>query len=140
MLIDECAVCSLEFGPGRTQAQVEVVRVYEDLGRCPGEYRVLVDRLWPRGLTKTSIDLDEWLRDVAPSTELRRWYGHDQGRFTEFVRRYQAELNGEPGASAVSKLRKLAAGRRLVLLTATRDIQHSSAVVLQQAVAERGVS
>jgi uncharacterized protein YeaO (DUF488 family) len=85
-----------------TEAHVEVVRVYEDPGRSPGEHRVLVDRLWPRGLTKTSVDFDEWEKDVAPSTELRRWYGHDPGRFAEFARRYRAELAGEPGASCCS--------------------------------------
>lgn len=121
-----------------TEAHVEVVRVYEDPGRSPGEHRVLVDRLWPRGLTKTSVDFDEWEKDVAPSTELRRWYGHDPGRFAEFARRYRAELAGEPGASAVSKLRKLAASRRLVLLTATRDVGHSGAAVLQAVVVGPG--
>ena len=121
-----------------SQAQVQVVRVYEDPGRSPGEHRVLVDRLWPRGLTKTSVDFDEWEKDVAPSTELRRWFGHDPGRFAEFARRYRAELASEPGASAVSKLAELAAGGRLVLLTATRDVDHSGAAVLQTAVVGPG--
>ena len=121
-----------------TQAHVEVVRVYEDPGRSPGEHRVLVDRLWPRGLTKTSVDFDEWEKDVAPSTELRRWYGHDPGRFAEFARRYRAELAGEPGAAAVSKMRKLASSRRLVLLTATRDVERSGAAVLQKVVVRPG--
>jgi len=121
-----------------TEGHVEVVRVYEDPGRSPGEHRVLVDRLWPRGLTKTSVDFDEWEKDVAPSTELRRWYGHDPGRFAEFARRYRAELAGEPGVSAVSKLAELAASRRLVLLTATRDVEHSRAAVLQKVVARPG--
>ena len=94
-----------------TEAHVEVVRVYEDPGRSPGEHRVLVDRLWPRGQSKGAVD---------------------------HPRRYRAELAGEPGASAVSKLRKLAASRRLVLLTATRDVGHSGAAVLQAVVVGPG--
>ena len=63
-------------------------------------YRVLVDRLWPRGITKAEAALDEWLKDVAPSTELRRWYGHDVERFDEFARRYRAELRRPPASVA----------------------------------------
>lgn len=117
-----------------TKAGVEVVRVYEGPRRRPGEHRVLVDRLWPRGLAKASVDFDEWEKDVAPSTELRRWYGHDPARFTEFARRYRAELSAEPGGSVVKRLRQVAAKRRLVLLTATRDVEHSGAEVLRNVV------
>ncbi len=117
-----------------TEVHVEVVRVYNDPGRRPGEHRVLVDRLWPRGLTKTSIDLDVWEKDVAPSTELRRWYSHEPSRFAEFVRRYRAELVAEPAASVVSKLSELAVSRDLVLLTATRDVERSGAAVLQKVI------
>ena len=110
---------------------VEVVRVYEDPGRRAGEHRVLVDRLWPRGIEKAAVDFDEWAKDAAPSAELRRWYGHDPERFGEFTRRYKAELDHEPGASAVERLRGLARRHgRLVLLTATRDVEHSGAAVL----------
>jgi uncharacterized protein YeaO (DUF488 family) len=116
------------------EAGVEVVRVYDDPGRQPGEHRVLVDRLWPRGLTKVSVDLDEWDRDVVPSTQLRRWYGHDPARFEEFARRYRTELSSEPGASSVQKLRELAAQRHLVLLTATRDVDRSGAAVLRNVI------
>ncbi|MHB8245535.1 MAG: DUF488 domain-containing protein [Acidimicrobiales bacterium] len=116
----------------------KVVRVYEDPGRLPGEHRVLVDRLWPRGLAKTAVDFDKWEKEVAPSSGLRRWYGHEQGRFVEFTRRYRAELAGEPGASVVLRLAELAAGGHLVLLTATRDVEHSGAAVLQTVVTESG--
>jgi len=121
-------------------ADVEVIRAYEDPGRRPGEHRVLVDRLWPRGVKKAALDFDEWAKDAAPSTELRRWYGHDPKRFSEFARRYRAELNREPGASIVERLREFARGHgRLVLLTATRDVEHSGAVVLRDVlVAGRG--
>lgn len=117
-----------------TAEHIEIVRVYEDHGRTQGEYRVLVDRLWPRGLTKTAIDFDEWDKDVAPSTELRRWYGHDPERFAEFARRYRSELTGDAGEAAVSKLRRLAVTQRLVLLTATRDVTHSAAAVLRAVI------
>jgi len=110
---------------------VEIVRVYEDTGRRRGERRVLVDRLWPRALTKEAVDYDEWSKDAAPSTELRRWYGHDPARFGEFSRRYRRELAAAPGAEEISRLRNLAAKHRLVLLTATRDVEHSGAAVLR---------
>jgi len=121
-------------------ADVEVVRAYEDPGRRPGEHRVLVDRLWPRGVRKAALDFDEWAKDAAPSAELRRWYGHVPERFSEFARRYTAELEREPGASTVEQLQEFAYGRgRLVLLTATRDVQHSGAAVLRDVlVAGRG--
>lgn len=112
-----------------TGGGVQVVRVYEDTGRTRG-YRVLVDRLWPRGTKKDELDLDEWAKDVAPSDGLRRWYGHDAERFAEFSRRYRAELKAAPAAEAVARLRKKAARRRLVLLTATKDVAHSGAKVL----------
>jgi uncharacterized protein YeaO (DUF488 family) len=121
-------------------ADVEVVRAYEDPGRRSDEYRVLVDRLWPRGVQKAALDFDEWAKDAAPSAELRRWYGHDPERFSEFARRYRAELEREPGASIVERLGELAGGHgRLVLLTATRDVEHSGAAVLRDVlVAGRG--
>lgn len=112
--------------------EIVVVRVYEDPGRSGAEHRALVDRLWPRGLTKEAVDLDEWVKDAAPSAELRRWYGHQPERFEEFARRYRAELRTEPGASAVAGLRRQARHHRLVLLTATRDVEHSGAEVLRR--------
>lgn len=92
--------------------------------------RVLVDRLWPRGLAKADAVYDEWLRDAAPSTELRRWFSHDPERFDEFARRYRAELEVEPAAPALARLRAVAAGGPLTLLTATRDVETSHARVL----------
>ena len=99
----------------------------------PG-YRVLVDRLWPRGVSKADAALDEWLKDVAPSTELRRWYGHDPSRFAEFDRRYRAELDEPPAADAARHLLDLH-HLRLVLLTATRDVERSGAIVLRDHLA-----
>jgi uncharacterized protein YeaO (DUF488 family) len=115
---------------------VEVVRVYEDRRRRSGEHRVLVDRMWPRGVQRAALDIDEWAKEVAPSTELRRWYSHDPGRFCEFASRYRAELDLDPGAAVVERLRAFARGRgHLVVLTATRDLGHSGAAVLAEVLA-----
>lgn len=110
---------------------VRIRRVREERGDDDGT-RVLVDRLWPRGLAKADADHDEWLRDVAPSTELRRWFGHDPDRFAEFARRYRAELEAEPAAAALEHLRAAAASGPLTLLTATRDPDVSHARVLAE--------
>jgi len=107
-------------------------RVYEPAEQSDGR-RVLVDRLWPRGLRKDAARLDEWAKDVAPSTELRKWYGHDPARFEEFRRRYVRELAGGAQATAFGELRARAsadAQRPVTLLTATRDAAHSEAAVL----------
>ena len=113
---------------------INLHRVYDD--RDAG-YRVLVDRLWPRGTTFADAALDEWLKDDAPSTELRRWYDHDVTRFDEFARRYRAELRRPPASIAVQRLVKLAQTRTITLLTATRDVEHSGARVLQERLTSR---
>jgi uncharacterized protein YeaO (DUF488 family) len=120
-----------------TRDRVAVVRVYEDPGRRPGDYRVLVDRLWPRGLKKTAVDFDEWEKDVAPSADLRKWYGHECERFDEFARRYRRELSLDPADVALVRLRDQARRGPLVLLTATRDVPHSGAEVLRTVVERR---
>jgi uncharacterized protein YeaO (DUF488 family) len=109
---------------------VSVVRVYDDADPASGGTRVLVDRVWPRGVSKEAARLDLWLKDVAPSTELRRWYGHDPARFTEFRRRYVAELAEPPASDALRRLRDLAGEHPVVLVTATKDVPHSQAAVL----------
>jgi uncharacterized protein YeaO (DUF488 family) len=105
-----------------------VARVYDD--RDPGRYHVLVDRLWPRGMSKRDVSLDEWPKEVAPSTGLRRWYGHDPAKFDEFARKYRDELAYPPASEAVARLVELAKQRPVTLLTATRDVEHSGARVL----------
>lgn len=105
-----------------------VARIYDDHSKGT---RVLVDRLWPRGVKKENADLDEWLKDVAPTTELRQWYGHDPAKFDEFERRYRGELRKTPAAGAVAHLRQLASTHRVTLLTATKDVDHSAAYVLR---------
>lgn len=120
------------------RARIEVVRVYEDPGRSGAEHRVLVDRLWPRGMKKESVDLDEWAKDVAPSADLRGWYGHEPERFAEFARRCRQELRGEPAALVVARLRRENRRHRLVLLTATRDVKRSGAEVLRSVLQRSG--
>jgi uncharacterized protein YeaO (DUF488 family) len=111
------------------KAQVQVRRVYDPPARGDGT-RVLVDRLWPRGLTKTKAALDEWCKEVAPSTELRKWYSHDSSRFIEFARRYQVELTQPERSDALAHLRELMKHRTLTLLTATKQPEISEAEVL----------
>jgi uncharacterized protein YeaO (DUF488 family) len=109
--------------------RVQVRRVYEE--PMPGDgTRVLVDRIWPRGLTKAKAALDGWCKKVAPSDELRKWYSHDPDRFEEFGRRYQLELQDPRRAEALAHLRGLARDRQLTLLTATRQPEISEAAVL----------
>lgn len=115
---------------------MRVARVYDD--EQPAGTRVLVDRVWPRGVSKDAARLDLWLKDAAPSTDLRRWYAHDPERFEEFRRRYQAELSEPPAAQALDQLRDLAAEGPLVLLTATKDAAHSQAAVLADLLREDG--
>ncbi|MDH6129572.1 DUF488 family protein [Kitasatospora sp. GP82] len=112
---------------------VEYRRIYAgaDTDAEPGDsVRVLVDRVWPRGLRKDSGAFDVWLRDVAPSTELRRWYGHDPERYREFRRRYLAELRDADHQEALRNLADIADHGHLTLLTASRDVDHSQAAVL----------
>jgi uncharacterized protein YeaO (DUF488 family) len=105
-----------------------IKRIYDAPARSDG-YRVLVDRLWPRGVSKERAELDLWLKEIAPSTELRKWFGHDAKRWREFQRRYRAELRANK--QAVDKLRRLAERRRVTLLYGARDGDHNEAVVLR---------
>jgi uncharacterized protein YeaO (DUF488 family) len=108
---------------------IRIKRVYEEPAKEDGT-RILVDRLWPRGLTKEKAKVDLWLKDVAPSTELRKWFAHDPARWTEFQTRYRDELktNKEP----LSLLEQEAAKGTATLVYGARDQQHNEAVVLQE--------
>lgn len=108
---------------------VRIARVYEPADP-KGGWRVLVDRLWPRGLRKEDAHLDLWRKDVSPSSELRRFYGHRPERFEEFARRYREELGAQAAATAVEQLLQLADERSMTLLTATRNLDTSGAAVL----------
>ncbi|UQX04737.1 DUF488 family protein [Streptomyces sp. RerS4] len=113
------------------EQMVRVRRVYEAPAQADGA-GVLVDRIWPRGLTKLKAHLDEWCKQVAPPTELRKWYGHDPDRFAEFSRRYRNELQDPEHADALAHLRDLAKDRPLTLLTATKRPEISEAEVLAE--------
>ena len=108
---------------------VRVRRIYDEPSADDG-VRILVDQLWPRGLAKANARLDEWSKDVAPSSDLRTWYGHQPDRFDEFRRRYLAELRDPGRAAAVDHLHALSRKGPVTLLTATRDADHSQAAVL----------
>jgi uncharacterized protein YeaO (DUF488 family) len=111
--------------------RVRARRVYDEPEPSDGR-RVLVDRLWPRGLAREAAHIDEWLKAIAPSDELRRWYGHDPAKFDEFRRRYGDELQEPERAGALLHLRELAASGQVTLLTATRDLEHSQAADLAE--------
>jgi uncharacterized protein YeaO (DUF488 family) len=116
-------------------SQFRIRRVYHAPSPSDGA-RVLVDRIWPRGLRKDAAHLDEWAKDAAPSTELRKWYGHDPAKFDEFRRRYLDELSGAAQRKELGRIRALAAAGPVTLLTATRDVELSQAAVLAQVLGQ----
>ncbi|MFF5245458.1 DUF488 domain-containing protein [Streptosporangium sp. NPDC000095] len=118
------------------EPEVRVRRIYEEPEAEDGA-RVLVDRVWPRGLSKEKAHLQEWCKAVAPSTELRKWYGHDPARFEEFRHRYRAELKDPERATVLEHLRELAKRGTVTLLTATRQADISEAVVLADLLRSR---
>lgn len=109
---------------------IRIKRAYEPASADDG-YRVLVDRIWPRGLSKEHAQLDEWDKDVAPSTQLRAWFGHDPAKFDEFRTRYLAELKGNPSLDA---LRERSRRGIVTLVYSAHDELHNQAVVLRDAV------
>lgn len=113
--------------------QIQTKRVQDPVGAEDG-LRILVDRLWPRGISKALAPWDLWFKEVAPSTELRRWFAHDPGRWIEFQRRYREELLGSPAfAELQSRMRP---GSAMTLLYSARDREHNQAVVLAELLAE----
>lgn len=113
---------------------IVVARVY-DVAELPRGRRFLVERLWPRGVRRADLRLEDWLRDVAPSAELRRWFGHDPQRWPQFGRRYAAELDAAPGAW--QPLLDAARSDTVVLLYGARDREHNSALVLRDYLLDR---
>jgi uncharacterized protein YeaO (DUF488 family)/DNA-binding MarR family transcriptional regulator len=116
------------FPPDSTPG-VSVAHVHDDTAE--GAHRILVDRLWPRGVSHTEAGIELWMREVAPSSELRRWYGHTPARFSQFERRYRKELSAGPAHEAFTELDSMARTSPVVLLTATRDIDRSGAAILR---------
>jgi len=115
-------------------ASVQLKRAYDPPSPRDGT-RILVDRLWPRGVAKVKARIDLWLKDAAPSTNLRQWFGHDPGRWSEFRRRYRAELKRQP--AALARLRALARQGRVTLVFGARDVRRNQAVVLKELLAGR---
>src|SRR6266480_6036817 len=109
---------------------VVLKRAYDEPATSDGT-RVLVERLWPRGISRERAHIDLWLKDVAPSTELRKWFNHDPQKFPEFRRRYEAELKSEAAQEALAKLREIAKQGQLTLVFAAHDAEYSNARVLQ---------
>jgi uncharacterized protein YeaO (DUF488 family) len=107
---------------------VKLKRAYDKPAGADGT-RVLVDRLWPRGVKKEVAAIDHWAKDLAPSTELRKWFGHDPGRWSEFKRRYAAELR--KNVELVDELRRLAKHGPVTLVYAARDQEHNEAVIVR---------
>ena len=120
-----------------TRSNIRLKRVYAPAEAADG-VRILVDRLWPRGLRKSNAAIDRWLKDLAPSTELRRWFGHEPQRWDEFRKRYRRELSGKAGVLA--ELRALERQGPVTLLFAARDETHNEAVVLRDLVRRRAAA
>lgn len=117
--------------------QLKVKRVYEAAGPDDGA-RILVDRLWPRGISKEKAQLTDWCKSVAPSTELRKWFGHDAAKFTEFNDRYVAELNANPDADAFrERVLGLLDDGDVTLLFGAKDVEHNNAVVVKEWLSEK---
>lgn len=111
---------------------IKLKRVYDPYADSDGK-RILVDRLWPRGIKKEDARMDLWLKDIAPSNELRKWFGHDPGRWQEFRRRYREELKEK--SDLVRELRKAASKGTVTLLYSAKDTEHNNAVVLKEVIA-----
>jgi uncharacterized protein YeaO (DUF488 family) len=113
---------------------IKVKRIYEKAEDTDG-FRVLVDRLWPRGVKKEEAKLDLWLKDIAPSDELRKWFGHDPDKWDEFKRRYRGELASKE--ELVNKLIEDAKGKDITLLYASRETEYNNVMVLKDVLEER---
>ena len=117
-------------------ANIKLKRAYEPVDPEDGT-RILVDRLWPRGVSKVEAALDQWMKEIAPSTELRKWFGHDPGRWKEFCRRYSAEL--KQNSELLSNLRSLARQDPVTLVYSAHDEVHNDAIMLRDVILGRPV-
>ncbi|HEY2054363.1 MAG TPA: DUF488 family protein [Solirubrobacterales bacterium] len=116
-----------------SHAEVRVARIYEEPTAADGR-RILVDRLWPRGVSKEKAKLDDWCKEVAPTDDLRHWYLHDPERFAEFAARYRAELATGEQAEALARIAAEARAGTVTLLTATKQVEISQAAVLKSVI------
>lgn len=115
---------------------IKLKRAYEKPARTDG-YRVLVERLWPRGVKKEDLHLDEWMKEIAPSQELRKWYAHDVERWPEFVKRYEKELESAASKALLDALVARAKEGPLTLVYAASDEEHNSALIVKQTLDRR---
>lgn len=108
---------------------LKIKRVYDDVSNQDGK-RILIDRVWPRGIKKEELKHDEWYKDIAPSTELRKWFDHDEEKWTDFKKKYKKEL--ESHQDTLEDIRKDADGHNVTLLYAAKDEKHNHAIVLKE--------
>jgi uncharacterized protein YeaO (DUF488 family) len=108
---------------------IDIKRVYEEPADSDGT-RILVDRLWPRGLTKEKARVDVWLKEIAPSTELRKWFNHEPSKWSEFKKKYQAELRANP--ETITALKRLLANGKATIVYGAKDEEHNDAVVIKE--------
>jgi uncharacterized protein YeaO (DUF488 family) len=120
--------------PQRRASLIAIKRAYDKPSLQDG-VRILIDRLWPRGVSKAKLKVDAWPRELTPSTDLRKWYGHEPSRFAEFRRRYRAELCEHKGQ--LDALRAMVKGRAATLITATREVDLSHAVVMREMLQQK---
>ncbi len=108
---------------------VKIKRIYDPVSPDDGK-RIYVDRLWPRGMKKEEVKMDEWLKDISPSDSLRKWFGHDPSKYNEFKSRYTKEL--EKHSEVLERIRKESKKETVTLLFSAKDIEHNNAIVLQE--------
>jgi uncharacterized protein YeaO (DUF488 family) len=113
---------------------IDIKRAYDPPAKSDGR-RILVDRVWPRGITKDDLQIDAWLKDLAPSTELRKWFGHDPAKWDEFRKRYASEL--EQRSEGLAELVRKARAGHITLVFAAKDTEHNNAVALREQLQRR---
>ena len=121
----------------RKSLTISIQRAYEDPGPDDG-YRILVDRLWPRGRSKEALKLDQWARDLAPSAALRKWFGHDPERWASFQQRYRAELDSDVMRERMQQVLNDAGGQPITLVYGAKDEEHNQAIVLRDVLLHLG--
>jgi uncharacterized protein YeaO (DUF488 family) len=115
---------------------IVIKRAYDPPGRADGS-RILVDRVWPRGIKRQELQINQWMREIGPSNQLRKFFGHDPARWEEFRRRYRQELESPAKARLLSELVEIARNRRLTLVYSAKDEAHNQAVVLKEVLEEK---
>jgi uncharacterized protein YeaO (DUF488 family) len=115
---------------------IAIKRAYDPPAASDG-FRVLVDRLWPRGLSKDKVKIDAWMKELAPSAELRKWYGHQEEKWPEFRKRYRAELQKAPARGLLEELRQRARKGKVTLVIGARDVEHANGTVIAELIREK---